>query len=158
MTVAFTGHRKVKDPDGIYDCLIQTVTQLILKGADTFICGGAVGFDTLAAQAVLQLRDKYPIRLVLAIPCEGQEAKFSPAMKATYARIRSAADAETVLYPYYQKGCMHARNRYMVDRCDCLVAYCHQYTGGTAYTVDYAKRMNKTIFNLPCKREGSAKG
>lgn len=148
MTVAFTGHRDVHDPNWVYDCLKMTIKDLIAKGADTFICGGAVGFDTLAATAVLELREQYPIRLMLAIPCEGQDAKFSPAMKSTYQQIRADADEEVVLYPYYQRGCMHSRNRYMVDHCDLLVAYCHKPTGGTAYTVDYAKEQGKKIVNL----------
>ncbi len=148
MTVAFTGHRDVKDPNWVYDCLIATIKKLIAKGATTFICGGAIGFDTLAATALLELREHYPIRLVLAIPCEGQDANFPPAIKATYAQIRADADEEVVLYPAYQRGCMHSRNRYMVDHCDLLVAYCHQETGGTAYTVGYAKERGKEIINL----------
>lgn len=145
MTVAFTGHRSVPDEKAVLAKLRELLVDLIKQGADTFICGGAVGFDTLAAQAVLELREAYPIRLVLAIPCEGQDARFSPEQKATYAKIRLAADEETVLYPHYCRGCMHARNRYMVDRCDFLVAYCHKSTGGTAYTVDYATNKGKNV-------------
>ena len=148
MTVAFTGHRSVPRAKSVYETLLKTIEHLIIQGADTFICGGALGFDTLAAKAVLALRERYPIRLILAIPCEGQDEKFSDLDRAEYARIRNRADEEKVLFPYYQQGCMHARNRYMVDHCDLLVSYCHKAVGGSAYTLNYAIKQDKQIIRL----------
>ena len=35
--------------------------------------GGALGFDTLAAQTVLDMKKEYPqLRLILVLPCEDQ--------------------------------------------------------------------------------------
>ena len=35
--------------------------------------GGALGFDTLAAQTVLEMKKEYPqLRLILVLPCENQ--------------------------------------------------------------------------------------
>lgn len=148
MTVAFTGHRDVSDEAGVYEQLLSTLRELIQKGAKNFICGGAIGFDTLAAQAVLELKQEFPVRLCLAIPHEGQDARFTPAQQAEYARIRALADRETVLFAHYTRGCMHQRNRFMVDRCDLLVAYCRRPTGGSAYTLDYAEKQGKPIIRL----------
>ena len=57
-TVCFTGHRKI--PAGQYDILLQrlkdTIVHLISRGYRFFGTGGALGFDTMAAQAVLELR------------------------------------------------------------------------------------------------------
>ena len=47
-----------------------------------------------------------------------------------------------------KKGCMHARNRYMIDNSSLCIAYMTKHTGGTAYTVEYAQENNKKIFNI----------
>jgi len=47
----------------------------------------------------------------------------------------------------YSKGCMHKRNRHLVDNSSACVCYLTEKTGGTAYTVEYAQRMNLRIIN-----------
>ena len=42
-----------------------------------------------------------------------------------------------------KKGCMHARNRYMIDNSSLCIAYMTRQSGGTAYTVKYAQENNK---------------
>ena len=48
----------------------------------------------------------------------------------------------------YTRGCMHRRNRYLVDHSTICVAYCIRDTGGSAYTVDYARRSGVQIIQL----------
>lgn len=148
MTVAFTGHRDIAEKSAVSLKLRETLRMLIAEGADCFICGGAVGFDTLAAQTVLELKKEFNVQLWLAIPCADQDIWFSDEQRAEYARIRAAADRETVLSPRYSRGCMHARNRFMVDHCDVMVTYCRRISGGSAYTVSYAKQKKKKMIHL----------
>ena len=50
------------------------------------------------------------------------------------------------LESHYSSGCYHARNRYLVDHADSVLAlYNGSPTGGTAYTVKYAYQRNKEI-------------
>lgn len=134
---AFTGHRTLYEGFSPRK-LKREIKKLILSGVDTFYNGMAMGFDLLAAEKVLELKKKYPfIRLVLCIPCFEQEKSFPENDKKRYAEIYKKADEKTVLYPHYFKGCMLARNRYMAERADVLLAYCVQEKGGTAYTVKY---------------------
>lgn len=75
----FTGHRHI--PEEYYETLKQQLRQeienLILKGVCYFGAGGALGFDTLAALTVLELKQQYPlIKLILVLPCPKQ-AKYS---------------------------------------------------------------------------------
>ena len=52
--------------------------KLIDQGVTYFIAGGALVFDTLAAQTVLDLKKDYAqIKLILAIPCKNQSDKWS---------------------------------------------------------------------------------
>ena len=61
-TACFTGHRKIppEDFEEISRRLEKTLIPLIEKGYMYFGAGGALGFDTLAAQTVLKLKTVYP--------------------------------------------------------------------------------------------------
>ena len=48
----------------------------------------------------------------------------------------------------YTRGCMHERNRHLVDNSSVCVCYLNRESGGTAYTVDYAKKQGLEIINL----------
>ncbi len=61
-TVCFTGHRKLppEETNEIADRLKTTIRDLIDSGYCYFGVGGALGFDTLAAQTVLELKKRFP--------------------------------------------------------------------------------------------------
>ena len=89
-TCCFSGHRIVKsqDYDNILANLDKILETLYNKGITNFISGGALGFDTLAAESVIKLRSKYSnIRLILALPCKDQACNiqnFSEAPMKSY--------------------------------------------------------------------------
>ncbi len=151
-TVCFTGHRTVPDAEraALLSNLYSTVCRLILSGHDSFICGGALGFDTLAAECVIGLREKFPgIRLTLALPCRDQTVKWDDLdALARYKRILGEADDVHYIRDFYTDGCMHERNRWMVDNSCVCIAYLTGGRGGTKYTVSYAKKQGLTLINL----------
>ncbi len=60
-TVCFSGHRVLYEAkETVEKSLETTIRQSIANGVDTFITGGAIGVDTIAAQVVIQLRREYP--------------------------------------------------------------------------------------------------
>lgn len=129
--------------------LKQITEQLIVEGYRYFGVGGALGFDTLAAQCVLSLRLQYPhIRLILVIPCMTQTKKWSPAETALYEKIKYQADKVVCLAHSYTKACMFQRNRHLVNCSSVCVAYLKKMTGGTAYTVNYARTQGLRIINI----------
>ena len=70
-TVCFTGHRKIlpEQQDKVARQLKKTIVELANDGYQFFGAGGALGFDTLAAQAVLDLKSDLPqIKLILVLP------------------------------------------------------------------------------------------
>lgn len=150
-TCCFTGHRNIlsADREEIARQLGKTITELIHAGIDRFIAGGARGFDTLAAQAVLLLRKSYPdIRLILALPCLSQTKCWSIEDIAVYEAIKSQADEIVYTAQNYTRGCMHKRNRYMVDSSGICVCCWIKDKGGTAYTVHYAEKKGLKIINI----------
>ena len=65
-----------------------------------------------------------------------------------YERIKALADKVVYTSQEYTKGCMHKRNRHLVDHSSVCVCYLTKKDGGTAYTVDYAEKQGLEIFNL----------
>ena len=136
----FTGHRTI--PEGhdllLIDLLGSKVRELYLHdGIKTYYSGGAKGFDTLAAMAVLDARETFPeIHLAIVLPY------------AYHADRWSAADKVICLAERYYNGCMFARNRYLVDHSSVCIAYQTKQTGGTAYTVKYALKKGIKVVNL----------
>ena len=151
-TVCCTGHRRIaaERQAVIRDQTDRHMRSLITRGFDTILVGGALGFDTLAQLAALRLREEFPyLRVVMAIPCEGQDARWSEREREIYALLRRRADSEIVLAPRYTDGCMLARNRFMVDHSSaCIACYDGRQWGGTFYTVRYAEKQGVPVFNV----------
>ncbi len=147
-TCFFTGHRDVPREryNEIYDQTVSLIQSLYREGITNFVCGGAIGYDTLAARAVIELRELLDIKLHLVLPCADQSKTFSYAQKAVYDEILLRADSVETLYEHYVRGCMHTRNRKMADMSTACIAYCIKDSGGAAYTVKYAISNNIPIY------------
>ena len=54
--------------------LRDTITNVITEGVTDFYDGGAIGFDMLAAETVIELKTEYPdIKLHMLLPCPANE-------------------------------------------------------------------------------------
>ena len=151
MTVCFTGHRQIPHDDAMkLPSLLETVlSDLIERGATTFRAGGAIGFDTVAALKVLELRESHPhIRLELILPCRNQTEHWEDLAVRTYQYILERADSHRFLFDTYFEGCMLERDRRLVEGCDVCVAFCNRSRGGTAYTMTKALRSGMEVINI----------
>ena len=149
-TCCFTGHRNLPPYalPHIRCRLSACMTTLIQQGVVYFGAGGALGFDTLAAQMVLGFQTQYPqIRLILVLPCADQTRKWSPENQERFQSILRRTDKIVVLAKQYEPGCMQRRNRYLVDHSGVCVCYLTKNAGGTFYTVQYAKKNGLTVLN-----------
>ena len=152
LRACFTGHRVIleKDRAHLLPALRDMVRGLCIGGVTEFYCGGALGFDTLAAEEVLRQKAEFPdIRLILVLPCRDQAARWSVRQKEKYEAILEKADHVECLFENYVTGCMHARNRYLVDHADVCVAYLYNAKSGTAYTVRYAEDKGVRVLFVP---------
>ena len=150
-TCCFTGHRDLPTDqiEQITEQLDHELIRLIEQGYCTFGAGGALGFDTIAAQRVLRLRERYSyIKLILVLPCLTQSKKWCPQDHLIYEEIKRKADQVVFISQDYVRGCMHKRNRYLVEHSSVCICYLDKSVGGTAYTVDYARKNGKTIINI----------
>lgn len=150
-TVCFTGHRHIPldAAPRLPSLLERVICGLCERGATTFRAGGAMGFDTVAALKVLDMKERYPqIRLELILPCRDQTAGWDEISRKTYQYILAKADAHRYLFDWYVEGCMLARNRALVQGSDVCVAYCIHNRGGTAYTCAQALKAGLELINL----------
>lgn len=148
----FTGHRRIPQNElkGIEERLEATITELYSHGVVYYGAGGALGFDTLAAETVLRLRDgSLPnLRLILVLPCLSQTKSWKAKDVARYEEIKRRANKVKYVSQEYTSECMYKRNRHLVDGSSVCVCYQMQNTGGTAYTVQYAKRQGLRVINV----------
>lgn len=152
MIVAFTGHRpdklpnketgyKLPNPTYIHVC--QEIERVLLEvKPDKAISGMALGVDSWAANICRKLNIPY----IAAVPFEGQEKAWPESSQKTYRSLLGKASEKVIVcegaYAAYK---MQARNQWMVDHCDILIAIWDGTLGGTANCVNYAKSKGKKI-------------
>lgn len=147
MICALTGHRILP---GDFDraALSERLELLIRGGCDGFLCGMAPGFDLLALEILVEIKKERRIYLEACIPYPGQERRYSLKDRERYEKLLGACDQKTVLFDGYRDGCFLARDRYMVDCADVVLAYLAKKSGGTAYTVNYASKKGVAVIYL----------
>lgn len=146
-SACFTGHRELPEIFSV-DKLKKKIESVIILGYDTFYCGMALGFDSMCFLVLEELRKKYKIKIIAAVPCDGQDEKFSISQKIEYRRMLDSADEVVYVSHNYTPDCMLKRNRYMVDNSSLVIAYYHKEKTGTSYTVNYAAKENKKIITV----------
>lgn len=154
ITACFTGHRKIPfmHKNKIKKRLFEVIEDLIKEGYLYFGAGGALGFDTIAAQVVLELRKKYPqIKLILVLPCRDQTKNWKDCDISTYEQIKQQADKVVYTSEKYTKDCMYKRNRHLINNSSVCVCYLTENQGGTYYTVEYAKHEELRVIDIKYK-------
>lgn len=161
-TVSFSGHRPNKLPDygdiskpamaALYQKLLNEIEIAILNDKTNFIHGSMAGFDILAAEAVLQLKEKYPhIHLYSIVPFKRgflQTKEWDEQWRQRAKAVFKQSDGRIALEPAYSFGVYYRRNRWLVEHSSLLICYCISRNGGTKMTLDYAASRDIPIINL----------
>lgn len=158
-TCLFTGHRSIAEDARIplYADLLRCILRLRGEGIRYFLSGGAIGFDMLAAGAVLQTKPfQDDIHLVLVLPCRNQTERWLKVNSASaveniknYQHLKDQADYIMYVNDLYHDGCMRERNAQMIELGSHCIAYWNGAPiGGTAQTVRMANRANIPVTNL----------
>ena len=149
----FTGHRFISKsiaPRIKEEVRREAIRLIDDKGVTDFIAGGAIGFDTIAAETIIELKKEYDyIKLHLYLPCFNQMENWNSNDRYRGRMIMSYADSKIyVTESNYVTGCMHARNKKMADDAMYGIAYMTNPRSGTAYTVSYAEENGGVIINI----------
>lgn len=150
-TCCFTGHRQIapEHAQALPAAVEESIRRLIAQGYFIFAAGGAMGFDTLAAETVLTLKDEFSqLRLIIVAPCADQANGWAASDRRRYERLRQAADDYICLEAAYTPNCMRKRNRYLVEMSGACLAYCLRPRTGSAQTVAYADAQGLEIIDV----------
>ena len=148
---SFTGHRAIEERhrERICDLLRSAIKYAYADGCRDFLCGGALGFDTLAAQEVIKFRLLHrDVRLILCLPCMDQADAWSDRNRSMYSHILESADEVIYAADSYTDSCMRERNFILASKCDILIAYCGRAKSGSGQTMRMADSMGKEVINL----------
>lgn len=148
---SFTGHRNIPPAHkaALSELLERAINYAYAEGCREFRVGGALGFDTEAAKAVIKFRMSHSdVCLHVIIPCSDQADGWGAQKRAMYDYLLGSADRVSVLAEQYYDGCMKDRNRRLVEDCDMMIAYCSRYASGAGQTVRMAELAGKAVYNL----------
>lgn len=153
-TCCLTGHRVI--PPGEEAKIMTRARNILLKlirekDVRFFGVGGAVGFDMLAAEFLIGLRDRQEqqLRIVSVLPWPGwrETEDWTDGLREREEKILLSSDKVVYVRPEYEKSVFLLRDRTLVDGSAYCVSYCNRPRTGTAYTVRYALRHGVKVFN-----------
>lgn len=144
-----TGHRPEKWAlrDAPTPGVAYAISQAMNEGFTTFITGGAKGVDLVAAEEVLELRERLNglLKLVVALPYPTFGGRLDPFWKQSFERAIQEADLVVTLAPECSRSVYQARNRWMVDHSSLVLALYNGAPGGTRNTLRYARRQGVAV-------------
>lgn len=153
MKIALTGHRPERlglptdELDYKWDainCWIQTTyKQLHDTDSDVeVLCGMASGSDIRFGMSLAFIDG---VKLHCVLPCKEYNSNHK-----YYATLKNVANKWTELSEEFYRGCDNARDQYMVDNCDVLLAiWDGNKSGGVWSTIRKAKKACKKIIYCP---------
>lgn len=156
MIFSCTGHRPSRSTFPDNDPTLQKLTRLAvsyLKPLEDLITrahtGMATGWDTAFAQACIERH----IPFTAVLPFVGQELRWSAYDQQRYLHLLRYAQEVHVTHhgplPENRTWLYYKRNSWLVDNCTDLVClWDKRRTGGTYYTVEYAKSQKRPTHNL----------
>ena len=128
---------RYKDAEIIYSLQHKKILELASAAGAIYRMDGTV------------LINRYPdIRLILVLPCFSQTRGWSQEDIEIYDDIKQKADKVVYTSQEYTRGCMHKRNRHLVDNSSACISYLTENKGGTFYTVNYAKSKGVEVINI----------
>ena len=152
-TCCLTGHRTIRPDfrDSVFGGTEIKLRELIVRqGIRFFGVGGAIVYDTLAAEILFRLKETaYPhIRIILVYPFEGFDSRWTDEQRLTYAKLYHKYDKRVCISTTPSKEAYLARDRHLVDCSSVCIAHCIRNTGGTAYTLRYAQAQGLTVHRV----------
>ena len=150
-TCCFTGHRAI--PQGeeakILARVKSRIDKLILDGVLYFGVGGALGFDTMMAEYLIERRKRNSrIKIIEVLPFPEYRSKWTGEQKQRASVIDAQMDKIVYCYDENSREAYLGRDRHLVDCSDYCISYCTRNTGGTAYTVRYALKKGLSVWNM----------
>lgn len=147
----FVGHRQLPADkiEHILRRLNDEIERLIQEGVTTFLSGGALGFDQMAAALIATKKEMgCHIRLVLVLPNRDQEKLWPEKTRYLYGYLLESADEVRYISDTHTDSCMKECNDYLVEHAAYCICALLRDRGGTGQTVRYAKQKSLRVINV----------
>lgn len=148
LIICGTGHRPGTlggYGDDIYRRLVDLASAALGKYQPVRVISGmALGWDQALAEASINLG----IETIGAIPCLGQESRWPQKSQDKYFSLVDRLSRCEILSERYNSSVMQARNVWMVDRSNMVLALYSGVMGGTHNCVVYAQAKGVKVVNL----------
>lgn len=127
--------------------LIPILEKIITEYCITvFLAGGIGRFDGLFSSSVRTLKTKYPhINLILVKPYLTKELNRD---KAFYETFYDEIIIPEISANAFYKSAITIRNKWMIDKSECVISGVYKNYGGAFNAIKYAERKNKKIIYL----------
>lgn len=156
MKIALTGHRpqRLGLPDDELDIAWSKIGRWIFNqilDASDIYCGMAngsdilIGLNTCIIKESPRFEENRNLKLHCILPCKDYNSS-----NKYFSKLKQEADEWIELSDEFYKGCDNARDQYMVDHCDVLLAiWDGNKSGGVWATIRKAQKAGKTIIYCP---------
>lgn len=146
MILTFCGHAQFIKTEEYENRILSLLEEIIGFDPAEIYLGGYGGFDNFAYECCRKYKQIHPnISLVFVTPyvtLEYQKNHLDD-QKRRY---------DYIIYPEIEdkpkRYAISYRNKYMVEKSDCVIAYVLHKWGGAYSTYTYAKRKGKTVLNI----------
>lgn len=150
-TCCFIGHRSI-DPgetEKIKTRIKYIIDPMLQKGVKFFGVGGNVGFDMLAAEYILYLRDviRKKIKLILVLPYPNYFENREETDIRKEKQLIQKADKVVYVSQLPSAGAEKLAADHLLAYSLYCVTYCHKSTGRTADAVKAAFSQNISVHN-----------
>ena len=146
MIITFCGHSQYTESEEDEQKVISLLTELVGDHNAELYLGGYGSFDAFARKCGRKYQKTHPnTRLIFVTPyiTVNYQKNHLDYNKDLY---------DEILYPSLEdkplKFAISYRNKWMVEQADYVIAYITHDFGGAYQTYKYAKRKNKSIFNI----------
>lgn len=161
-SICFSGPRPFKLPDAgdenaastkeLTRRLEHALVTAIHSGSRFFLNGCMAGFDIMAGEAVLRVKNEYPhIRCISVAPFRRGYflgSCWNGQWKQRALSLYQSSDAAFTLSETYHQRVYYERDEYLVNHSVGLICYYNGTNGGTKYTMELAARKQLSIWNL----------
>ncbi len=148
----FTGHRpeRLEISEGkVIKWLDDGIHKAYEAGYRVFISGMQRGVDIWAAEIVLKMKkDGLPVKLVSACAFKGMEGRWEQSWIDRYNTLLQNADDVVYIGSCPSRNAFFARNQWMVDHSNRLIAVFTGAPGGTEKTIRYAKKKQLEVISI----------
>ena len=159
ITCCFVGYRphKFTYPRGkekaffeqLKEDILNAIARCYSEGYRNFLCGGAIGFDIMGGEGVVQFKKEHPdVKLGCILPFEKQHKKFPFKWRRRYRNLLENSDFINYITLDYVNGCCSERTQKMLQNSSRIITYFDGKRGGTARVVAYAQINRIEVLNL----------